>query len=123
MAALLQVALPHIPKRPLAVYAAALLRSSQPERRSPVPSPLVEPLSAQEGRVLHLLVAGLSNPEIARELVVSVNTIKTQVKSIYRKLDVNDRNEARVAAASSICSESPSTITPWEDAPSPRRAR
>ena len=38
------------------------------------------------------------NPEIARELVVSVNTIKTQVQSIYRKLNVNTRDEAREAA-------------------------
>nr|BBH86104.1 LuxR family transcriptional regulator [Thermosporothrix sp. COM3] len=55
---------------------------------------LIEPLSAQEKRVLHLLAANLSNPEIARELVVSINTIKTQVKSIFRKLNVNSRKEA-----------------------------
>jgi LuxR family maltose regulon positive regulatory protein len=55
---------------------------------------LVEPLSSQEQRVLHLLAAGLSNPEIADEFVVSVNTVKTQVQSIYRKLDVHSREEA-----------------------------
>ena len=44
--------------------------------------------------MLRLLAAGLSNPEIARELVVSPNTIKTQVQSIYRKLNVNSRDEA-----------------------------
>jgi LuxR family maltose regulon positive regulatory protein len=55
---------------------------------------LFEPLSIQEQRVLRLLAAGLSNPEIARELVVSTNTIKTQVQSIYRKLNVNNRAEA-----------------------------
>jgi LuxR family maltose regulon positive regulatory protein len=59
---------------------------------------LVAPLSPQERRVLHLLAAGLSNPEIANELVVSVNTIKSQVRSIYRKLNVNSRQEARDAA-------------------------
>jgi LuxR family maltose regulon positive regulatory protein len=59
-----------------------------------VTSPLLEPLSAQEQRVLRLLAAGLSNPDIARELVVSPNTIKTQVQSIYRKLNVNSRDEA-----------------------------
>lgn len=48
--------------------------------------------------MLRLLVAGLSNPEIAEELVVSVNTIKTQVQSIYRKLDVSSRSQARRAA-------------------------
>jgi LuxR family maltose regulon positive regulatory protein len=59
---------------------------------------LVEPLSPQEERVLRLLAAGLSNPEIADELVVSINTIKTQVKSIYRKLNVHSREEAGEAA-------------------------
>ena len=59
---------------------------------------LVEPLSPQEQRVLRLLAAGLSNPEIAQELVVSINTIKTHVKSIYRKLNVTSREEARDAA-------------------------
>jgi ATP/maltotriose-dependent transcriptional regulator MalT len=53
-----------------------------------------EPLSPQEQRVLRLLAAGLSNPEIARELVVSTNTIKTQLQSIYRKLNVNNREQA-----------------------------
>ena len=47
----------------------------------------MEALSQQELRVLRLLVAGLSNADIARELVVSTNTIKTHVKSIYRKLN------------------------------------
>ena len=55
----------------------------------------LEPLSRQEQRVLHLLVAELSYPEIARELVVSINTVKTQVNSIYRKLNVHSRREAR----------------------------
>lgn len=55
---------------------------------------LVEPLSPQELRVLRLLASGLSNPEIARELVVSTNTIKTQLQSIYRKLNVAKREQA-----------------------------
>ena len=59
---------------------------------------MLEPLSSQEQRVLRLLVAGMSNPEIARELVVSTNTIKTQIQSIYRKLNVSNRDEARQAA-------------------------
>lgn len=58
----------------------------------------LEPLSRQEQRVLRLLVAELSYPEIARELVVSINTVKTQVNSIYRKLNVHSRREARAVA-------------------------
>ena len=50
--------------------------------------------------MLRLLVAGLSNPEIAEALVVSINTVKTQVRSIYRKLNVKSRKEARSAARS-----------------------
>jgi LuxR family maltose regulon positive regulatory protein len=58
----------------------------------------IEPLSQQELRVLRLLVAGLSNADIAQELVVSNNTVKTHVKSIYRKLNISSREEARVVA-------------------------
>jgi LuxR family maltose regulon positive regulatory protein len=61
-------------------------------------TPLIEPLSQRERTVLRLLVAGLSNPEIAQELVVSLNTVKTQVKSIYSKLNANNRKEARAIA-------------------------
>ena len=59
---------------------------------------LPEPLSPQERKVLRLLVAGNSNAEIARELIVSVNTIRTQIQSIYRKLNINNRIEARAVA-------------------------
>ncbi|HEU5099508.1 MAG TPA: LuxR C-terminal-related transcriptional regulator [Roseiflexaceae bacterium] len=59
---------------------------------------LVEPLSAQEQRVLRLLAAGLTNAEIAQKLVVSVNTVKTHLQRIYRKLNVISRREARDAA-------------------------
>jgi LuxR family maltose regulon positive regulatory protein len=55
-------------------------------------------LSQQELRVLRLLAAGLSNTDIGRELVVSNNTVKTHVKSIYRKLNVKSRDEAREVA-------------------------
>ncbi len=53
-----------------------------------------EPLSRQELRVLRLLVAGQTYGEIAEVLIVSPNTIKTQVSSIYRKLGVSRRAEA-----------------------------
>lgn len=86
----------------LNLFAAALLHSFSPEGSSlataagsPVP---VEALSQQELRVLRLLAAGLSNTDIARELVVSTNTVKSHVKSVYRKLNVNSRSEARDVA-------------------------
>ena len=57
-------------------------------------------LTERELEVLRLLAAGLSNPEIANELVVSLNTVKTQVQSVYRKLNVSGRKEAIVVAKS-----------------------
>jgi LuxR family maltose regulon positive regulatory protein len=55
---------------------------------------LLEQLSARETAVLRYLPTMMSNGEIAAELFVSVNTVKTHLKSIYRKLDVPDRREA-----------------------------
>ncbi len=61
-------------------------------------APFLEPLSQQERKVLRLLAAGNSNAAIASELVVSVNTVRTQVQSIYRKLNVSNRVEASAIA-------------------------
>ncbi|GHO90607.1 hypothetical protein KSF_006550 [Reticulibacter mediterranei] len=69
--------------------------SLSPDAAHPV---VHEPLSSQEQRVLRLLVAGHTYAEMARELIVSPNTIKTQVSSIYRKLGVNRRAEASLIA-------------------------
>jgi LuxR family transcriptional regulator, maltose regulon positive regulatory protein len=59
-----------------------------------LPAELLEPLSAREGEVLRFLPTMMSNADIASELFVSVNTVKTHVKSIYRKLDVTRRQDA-----------------------------
>jgi LuxR family maltose regulon positive regulatory protein len=59
---------------------------------------LLEPLTEAEQRVLGLLARGRTNPEIAATLVVSINTVKTHVQSIYRKLGVKSRWEASEAA-------------------------
>jgi LuxR family transcriptional regulator, maltose regulon positive regulatory protein len=92
-------------QEPLTTYVRVLLAAfARREQNSAPPSrtdfaSLIEPLSQQEQRVLRLLAAGRSNPEIAAALVVSINTVKTQVQSIYRKLNVNSRWEAREAAS------------------------
>lgn len=57
-------------------------------------STLEEPLSERELEVLRLLSVGRRNPEIARLLMISENTVKAHVKNIYRKLSVNDRVQA-----------------------------
>ena len=65
--------------------------------RAPAPrtvTPLLEPLSEREHAVLRYLPTALSNGEIAAELFVTTNTVKTHLRSIYRKLDVARRREA-----------------------------
>jgi LuxR family maltose regulon positive regulatory protein len=59
-----------------------------------LPHELLEPLSGREQVVLGYLPTLMSNPEIAAELFVSVNTVKTHLKSIYRKLGASHRREA-----------------------------
>ncbi len=60
----------------------------------PDSQPLLEPLSERELDVLRLLKTDLSGPEIARELMVSLNTIRFHTKNIYSKLQVNNRRTA-----------------------------
>jgi LuxR family transcriptional regulator, maltose regulon positive regulatory protein len=56
------------------------------------------PLTERELAVLRLLPTRLSNREIARELYVSVNTVRSHVQAIYRKLQVSTRAEAAALA-------------------------
>ena len=55
-------------------------------------------LTSRELEVLSLIVEGKSNPQIAKELYVSTNTIKSHVNGILNKLSVNDRVQAAVFA-------------------------
>ncbi len=76
-------------------YARRLLSSFDGSAPRPTGSGvLVEPLSDRELDVLRLLATDLSGPEIARELVVSLHTIRTHTKNIYAKLGVNSRRAA-----------------------------
>lgn len=70
-----------------------LPRSTTPEQLSPIYR-LIEPLSERELTVIRLLAAGFSNQEIAQQLVVTLNTIKTHLKNIYSKLAVTSRTQA-----------------------------
>jgi LuxR family maltose regulon positive regulatory protein len=55
---------------------------------------LHEPLSNSEIRVLRYLPTNLPAPEIARELSISVNTVRTHMRHLYVKLDVHSRADA-----------------------------
>ena len=54
----------------------------------------MEPLSERERDVLRLLMTELTGPDIARELVLSLNTVRSHTKNIYAKLGVNNRRAA-----------------------------
>ncbi len=80
----------------------SLARSTSRHRLAPPPTAptptLVEQLTERELAVLRYLPTRLSQREIAAELYVSVNTVKTHCSAIYRKLGVGDRTTAVQAA-------------------------
>jgi len=60
----------------------------------PAAQALVEPLTARELEVLRLVAGGLSNREIAQQLVVAVSTVKSHINHLYGKLEVKNRTQA-----------------------------
>jgi LuxR family maltose regulon positive regulatory protein len=93
MARLLRVAFIQVREKSLLAFLQTLLSAFA---REPSASHFQagEPLTSRERQVLHLLAAGYSNPAIAHELVVSVHTVRTQVRNIYSKLNVHNRLQA-----------------------------
>jgi LuxR family maltose regulon positive regulatory protein len=101
MAVLLRPLVLHVREQPVLASLQGILRAFPGSRGTLATAPatlLPDPLSSQELRVLRLLVPGRSNAEIARELVVSVNTVRTHMQNIYRKLDAHNRAAAVEAA-------------------------
>jgi len=83
--------------QPVAAPKSAIIRQKsgviEPEVL-PAKKMLVEPLSERELEVLKLLRSELSGPEIAGQLIVSLNTLRTHTKNIFNKLGVNNRRAA-----------------------------
>ncbi|MGH9229909.1 MAG: LuxR C-terminal-related transcriptional regulator [Acidimicrobiales bacterium] len=75
---------------------AARIRPAPP--RGQGAQPLVDRLSDRELTTLHYLASRLTYREIANELYVSVNTVKSHIKAVYRKLGASSRTEAVKAA-------------------------
>jgi DNA-binding NarL/FixJ family response regulator len=82
-------------KRGEAQELAQIIRESKPEYKFII---TVEPLTERELEVLQLLVDGHNNKAIARKLYITVNTVKTHIRNIFRKLSVNDRTQAAIKA-------------------------
>jgi DNA-binding CsgD family transcriptional regulator len=74
------------------------LGGQQADQTIAITPPLDEALTPREIEVLHLLAAGMTNPQIAEMLVIGVGTVKTHTLNIYRKLDVANRTQAIVHA-------------------------
>ncbi|MGH9123667.1 MAG: LuxR C-terminal-related transcriptional regulator, partial [Acidimicrobiales bacterium] len=76
-------------------YVRRLLAAAGPTLQDrPATQALIDPLSERELDVLRLLATDLGGPEIARELMVSLNTLRTHTKNVYLKLGVNNRRAA-----------------------------
>jgi LuxR family transcriptional regulator, maltose regulon positive regulatory protein len=76
-------------------YARRLLAAvDKTQEQAPIQRGLIESLSERELDVLRLLGSDLDGPDIARELVVSLNTVRSHTKNIYAKLGVNNRRAA-----------------------------
>lgn len=77
-----------------------LLNTANPDQVEPSSNAtnLRFPLSAREREVLHLIVEGMSNQEIAQKLGLSSETVKTHVRHMMEKLMVSDRTQAAVKA-------------------------
>jgi len=88
-----------------------LLAGTQTEKPAPVVAHLREPLSESETRILRYLPTNLTAPEIANQLYVSLNTVRTHMSHLYAKLGTHRRTET-VERARTLGLLAPSRRTP-----------
>jgi LuxR family maltose regulon positive regulatory protein len=84
----------HMPAEFPRGYIKKLLLAFKAKAKTQLDEGLIEPLSGREVEVLHLLAARMSNLEIAEQLFISLNTVKTHIKNIISKLGVHGRDQA-----------------------------
>lgn len=87
----------HLVEALVAVHAGRTIISPAPGRRVPVAGDWPgreEGLTAREAEVLSLITAGLSNLEIAERTQLSLNSIKSYIRTAYRKIEVDSRSKA-----------------------------
>ncbi|HEX6556828.1 MAG TPA: helix-turn-helix transcriptional regulator [Ktedonobacteraceae bacterium] len=94
-----RAAKPAIESAAPAVPTSKPVKANRPALQSPPQQDLLDPLSLRELEVLHLMVQGATNAEIALTLALAVETIKRHVSNILSKLGVANRTQAAVRAA------------------------
>jgi NarL family two-component system response regulator LiaR len=99
-----------------------LTRLTQALRRPPPADPL-EPLSPREREVLRLIARGYSNRQIARDLAIGEQTVKTHVRAILTKLGLQDRVQAAIFALHHQAASYSDREQPSGDEGSAQRAR
>ena len=82
------------PRWPLSSRASSARHHDPRPRRPGAPPWPAEPLTVSETRVLRYLPTHMGTPEIAAELFLSANTVKTHLRHLYRKLGAHSRREA-----------------------------
>jgi LuxR family maltose regulon positive regulatory protein len=85
---------PDYARRLLAAFPDTQPKQPAPSKTQVPTSELVEPLSERELEVLQLIATGLTNPEIAVRLFLSLNTVKVHTRNIYGKLGAHNRTQA-----------------------------
>jgi len=85
---------PDYVNRLLGAFSSNILEQADPSVSQVFESGYIEPLSEREIEVLQLIAEGMTNPEIAAKLILSLYTVKTHTRNIYGKLGVNNRTQA-----------------------------